>query len=326
MAEAVIFHQDDADLDSLASRTVAVVGYGNQGRSWALNLRDSGVDMAVHTRADESRERAVDDGFTVGALAEAGDADVVCVLIPDDMIPSLPLRRPDNGLTIVASGYVFAFDRWCPPGDLAMIAPRMLGPEVRRCYVEGVGFITAIGVHHDETGDAQRLTLAVAAAIGGLRQGAIEMSPRQEAVLDLAVEQLLSPALTHVNSQFVALMLDAGIPIEAVITELTLSGEIERNYRLLREEGFVAQLDHHSPTSQYGQLSRRGRFDHLDLKSTMVELLDDIESGRFADEWDAERDAGHLRLAELRDQHAGSGHAAFEAALRRRLGEGAGSD
>jgi ketol-acid reductoisomerase len=192
--------------------------------------------------------------------------------------------------------------------------------EVRRGYEEGVGFITAVGVHADRTGRALPRTLAVAKAIGGLRQGAIEMTPHQEAVLDLAVEQALSPVLTHVNGAFVAALLERGIPIEAILAELYLSGEVERNYRLLREIGFVKQLEFHSPTSQYGQLSRRGRFDHLDVLSRMRELIDDIASGRFADEWDAESRAGHPRLRELREQHAGPMMAEFEATVRRELG------
>ena len=128
---ATIFHDDDADLAVLAGASVAVVGYGNQGRSWALNLRDSGFDVQVCVRADASREQAVADGFTPGELADASDADVVCVLIPDDVIPSLPLRGRADGLTIVASGYTLAFDRFAPDGDIGMVAPRMLGPEVR---------------------------------------------------------------------------------------------------------------------------------------------------------------------------------------------------
>src|SRR5205823_163319 len=188
-AVTAIFHDEDADLAALGGSSVAVVGYGNQGRSWALNLRDSGLDVAVCVRADASRDQAIADGFTAGELADASAADVVCVLVPDDVIPSLPLRRPDDGLTILASGYTLAFDRFDPPGDVGMVAPRMLGPEVRRCYEEGIGFITAVGVHRDATGSARERTLAVAKAVGGLRQGAVELTPRQEAVLDLGVEQ-----------------------------------------------------------------------------------------------------------------------------------------
>src|SRR6201998_2793310 len=105
------------------------------------------------------------------------------------------------------------------------------------------------------------------------------MTPKQEAVLDLGVEQVLSPALTAVNNAFVQIMLEHGIPLEAIVTELVLSGEWERTYRLLREVGYAVQSEFHSPTSQYGQLTRRGRFDHLDFATTMRELADDIERG-----------------------------------------------
>jgi ketol-acid reductoisomerase len=318
-----IFHEADATLDALDGADVAVVGYGNQGRSWALNLRDSGVAVRVCVRSDPSRDAAVADGFLTDEVADASSADVVCVLVPDDVIPLLGLERPADGCTIVASGYTPAFGRFVPAGDVGMVAPRMLGPEVRRCYEEGAGFITAVGVHTDATGHALERVLAVALAIGGLREGALELTLEQEAILDLAVEQVLSPALTAVNNAFVATMLERGIPLEAVVTELVLSGEVERTYRLLREGGYAAQFGFHSPTSQYGQLSRRGRFDHLEIRPVMEQLTDDIASGRFADEWDAERDAGYPVLESLREQHAGPMVAAFEADLRTKLGPGA---
>ncbi len=315
-----IYREEHGDVSALGGAGVAIVGYGNQGRSWALNLRDSGLDVRVCVRADATREQARADGFAIGEVEDAGAAAVACILLPDDVIPRLAITRPDDGLTIVASGYALAFGGFAPAGDVGLVAPRMLGPEVRSCYLEGSGFITALGVHQDRTGRALARTLAVARAIGGLRQGAIEMTPHQEAVLDLAVEQALSPVLTHVNGAFVAALLERGIPIEAILTELYLSGEVERNYRLLREVGFVRQLAFHSPTSQYGQLSRRGTFDHLDVLSRMRELVDDIAAGRFAEEWQAESHAGHPRLAELRATHAGPAMQEFEDSIRRSLG------
>jgi ketol-acid reductoisomerase len=321
-----IYRDADADPSTLRGQTVAIVGYGNQGRSWALNLRDSGCDVRVCVRADATREQARADGFDPADVEMADAAPVVCILVPDDVIPRLPLTRCDDGLTIVASGYALAFGGFDPAGDVGLVAPRMLGPEVRSCYLEGAGFITALGVHRDRTGRALARTLAVAHAIGGLRQGAIEMTPHQEALLDLAVEQALSPALTHVNGAFVAALLERGIPIEAILTELYLSGEVERNYRLLREVGFVKQLDFHSPTSQYGQLSRRGSFDHLDVLTRMRELVEDIASGRFAAEWEAESRAGHPRLAELRQAHAGPLIQEFEESVRKSLGLRRGRD
>jgi ketol-acid reductoisomerase len=316
-----ILYEADADPNALDGQRVAVVGYGNQGRSWALNLRDSGVDVVVCVRADETREAAAADGFDTSDVADASRADVICLLVPDDVIPELPIEPRPDSLVVVASGYTLAFDRLTPPGDAGMVAPRMLGPEVRRCFEEGVGFITAVGVHSDATGTALARTLAIAKAIGGLRQGGIVLTPMQEAVLDLGVEQALSPALRRVSESFVGVMLEHGIPIEAILTELFLSGEVERTYRLVRLEGGAAQTLHHSPTSQYGQLSRVGRFDHLDLAATMRELVTHITSGEFADEWDAERAAGYPRLTELRDKALAPEILSFEEDLRLRLGE-----
>jgi ketol-acid reductoisomerase len=316
-----ILYESDADLGALAGQRVAVVGYGNQGRSWALNLRDSGVDVVVCVRADETRRTAEADGFVAQDVASASEADVICILIPDDIIPTLAITPRADALVIVASGYTLAFGRLDPACDTGMVAPRMLGPEVRRCYEEGVGFITAVGIQRDETGTARARTLAIARAIGGLRQGALQLTPMQEAVLDLAVEQAFSPAMRRVSESFVGVMLEQGIPIEAILTELVLSGEVERTYRLVRLEGGAAQTLHHSPTSQYGQLSRVGRYDHLDVTATMRELVDDITSGRFADEWDAERDAGYPRLEELRGRALAPEILEFEEDLRTKLGE-----
>ncbi len=319
-----IYYEGDADPGVLDGERVAVVGYGNQGRSWALNLRDSGCAPMVCVRRDATRELAEADGFESHEVVDANEADVICILVPDDVVPLLGIEPSrSTACVIVASGYNLAFGRLSPDCDSGMVAPRMLGPEVRRCYEEGVGFISAVGVHHDRTGRAKDRVLAVARAVGGLRQGGIELSPLQEAVLDLGVEQVLSPALTAVNNAFVQVMVEHGIPLEAIVCELVLSGEVERTYRLLREVGYAVQSEFHSPTSQYGQLSRRGRFDHLDLLTPMRSLADDIESGRFADEWDGERDAGYPLLTALKEQYAGAAVRAYEAELRTQLGPGA---
>jgi len=317
-----IYYEADGDVGAIAGEQVCVVGYGNQGRSWALNLRDSGCKPVVCVRRDATREQAVSDGFEAHDVEAASDGDIICILVPDDVVSLLPITPRDDSCVIVASGYTLAFGRLDPPGDAGMVAPRMLGPEVRLCYEEGVGFITAVGVHRDASGRARERVLAIARAIGGLRQGAIELTPMQEAVLDLGVEQVLSPALGAVNNAFVKTMLEHGIPTEAIVTELVLSGEVERTYRLMREVGYAIQSEFHSPTSQYGQLTRRGSYDDLDFLPTMRRLADDIESGRFADEWDAERDAGYPRLSELKERYAGPAVREYDAELRRRLGPG----
>ena len=316
-----ILQETDADPRALDGQHVAIVGYGNQGRCWALNLRDSGVDVGVYARADADRDVATADGFDAAQIAAASHADVLCLLVPDDVIPQLDVAPRDDALVVVASGYTLAFDRYRAACDVAMVAPRMLGPEVRQTYLEGVGFICAIGVHRDVTGSARARTLALARQLGGLAQGSIEMTPMQEALLDLAVEQALAPALRRVNLAFTQVMLEHGIPLEAIMCELFLSGEMERTYQRLRVEGYARQLEHHSPTSQYGQLSRADRFDDLDVAARMRELVDDIASGRFADEWDRERDAGYPNLNEMKAAAAGPEVAAWEAQLRATLGQ-----
>jgi len=155
-----IHYESDVDPSAIEGSSIAVVGYGNQGRSWALNLRDSGLAVQVCVRADTTRQQAEADGFAAADLAAASAADIVCLLVPDDAIPALPLQRPAGALTIVARGYTLAFDRAHFDGDIGMIAPRMLGPEVRLCYQEGIGFITALGIHSDKTGTALARTLA----------------------------------------------------------------------------------------------------------------------------------------------------------------------
>jgi ketol-acid reductoisomerase len=135
------------------------------------------------------------------------------------------------------------------------------------------------------------------------------------------VEQALSPALRHVSQSFVRVMLERGIPLEAVLTELVLSGEVERTYRLLRLDGYAAQMDHHSPVSQYGQLSRAHHYDHLDVLATMQAIVDGIADGRFADEWDDERSRGGGTFDRLKQEAVGPEIVAFEKDLRRRLGE-----
>src|SRR3954447_20327376 len=109
-----IYRDDDADPTVLDGAVVAVVGYGNQGRSWALNLRDSGLDVHVFARADNSRQQAERDGFSVGDIPEASGADILCLIVPDDAITVLPITPRADALVIVASGYAPAFNKFDP--------------------------------------------------------------------------------------------------------------------------------------------------------------------------------------------------------------------
>src|SRR2546430_9629352 len=172
-----LYYERDADLATIAGERVAVVGYGNQGRSWALNLRDSGCAPVVCVRRDDTREQAIADGFEAHDVEAANDADIICILVPDDVIALLPLAPKADSCVIVASGYTLGFGRLDPPGDSGMGAPRMLGPELRLCYEEGVGFITAAGVHRDATRRALPPALPVAKTTGRATACGIQTLP-----------------------------------------------------------------------------------------------------------------------------------------------------
>jgi ketol-acid reductoisomerase len=306
---ARIFKDADAPLDPLEGSGVAVIGYGNQGRAWAQNLRDSGLDVRVGTIGDASREAAVADGFEAHEVEEAArQADVVCLLIPDEVMGEVVAERIGPALTggnalCFASGYAVAFGEVeIPDGvDVIMVAPRMLGVGVRETYVSGEGFVAFAGVEVDATGSAWPRTLAVARGLGATRRGSLELTFHQEAVIDLFMEQAIAPALGQVWQAGAMALLEDGLPIEAVLVEFVLSGEVERTYRALREIGYAKQAELHSQTSQYGTLSRRDKFADLDVLSRMRDVVREIGGGDFAKEWAEERAAGYPKFKALKE-------------------------
>jgi len=309
-----VYHDADADLGELMGLRVAVLGYGNQGRSQALNLRDSGVDLLVGAPEDGSRARAAGDGFAPVSLAEAAErGDWLLLLLPDEELPELfeadirPRVAAGNGL-VFASGYAVAFGSIpVPEGvDVVLLAPRLFGPGVRERFEQGVGFPSFVGVHRDVSGRAWPRLLALAKAIGSTRAGCLELSFRDEAALDLFNEQGFGPAFGHVLVSALQTLVEAGFPPETALLELLHSGEFEYALERMRREGVMEQMEHHSHTSQYGSMTRAIRFLDLDLRSRMAAILADIQSGQFAEEWRAERAAGlpnYEKLRAARKQH-----------------------
>jgi ketol-acid reductoisomerase len=310
-----IYYDADADPRVLDGCTVAVAGYGNQGRSQALNLRDSGVSVIIGNIDDDYRKQALADGFEVVAIADACvHAEIVLLLLPDEIMPEVyaaDIRdhlEPGN-LLCFASGYNIAFDLIAPSAeiDVVLIAPRMIGPGVRDTYLSGEGFPSFVGVHHDATGQAKPRMLALAHAMGSTRAGCITMSMHDEATLDLFTEQAFGPAFGNVLLAAVETLVGAGYPPEAVLLELILSGEFEYTFAKIREVGMLEQMEYHSHTSQYGSLTRGARFAELfgAMQSKMTEVLGEIRSGAFAAEWSGDRE-NKMKvledLKELRDQ------------------------
>jgi len=310
---AEIYHDRDADLACIQGQTIAVIGYGNQGRAQALNLRDSGLQVVVGVRSDETRSQAMEDGFEVLSIREAADQGrILMILIPDEVMPEvfareiLPVMSAGKALCF-ASGYTVAFGAVVPPDDVdvIMVAPRMIGAGVRQRYEEGQGFPSFVGVHQDVTGRALETTLAIAKGIGSTRSGALKLTFAQEAELDLFTEQGFGPAFGQVLLTALQTLIDAGYPVEAVMMEIILSGEFAYSMDKIRELGFFKQMELHSNTSQYGSLTRSIRFLELfansGLADSMKAVIEEIRSGNFAKEWEAEQKGGLSQFNQLRE-------------------------
>ena len=292
------FGEADGDISELKGRTIAIIGYGNQGRAQALNLRDSGVErLIVASLQDDSWTQAEADGFSPRATAEAArDADILFLLIPDEDLPAawesqIAPHLQANDAIVVASGYNLAFDEVKPPPhvDVVMLAPRMIGRQMRQIYERGEGFYSYVSVEQDASGRAWPLVLALAKGIGTLRLGAFELSARDETMLDLFAEQGFGALLGSLFYLMLDVGVQAGLPPEAMVLDLYLSGEMTETFQAMAELGFVKQARLHSPTSQYGGMMRSMALDREPMRRHLEMVMEELKSGAFARQWAAER-------------------------------------
>lgn len=292
--EKYLYFEDDADLDVIKDKKIAMIGYGNQGRAQALNLRDSGMDVIVGNRSDAYRGKAVGDGFDVYNIPEAvKKGDIIFMLTPDETMPGLfkkdiePNLRKGSCINF-ASGYNIAFDLIIPPEDIdvIMIAPRMIGVGVRETYLNREGYYSFIKAHQDASGQAKQTLLALAKAVGTLKKGAVEVTMKQEAILDLFNEQAFGPAFGRVLLDSISVLIKNGLPPEAVLIEMYMSGEMSYTYQKMAQIGLVKQTNFHSHTSQYGAMSRGVRYLGLGLQEKFQRTFDEISSGKFTREWE----------------------------------------
>jgi ketol-acid reductoisomerase len=311
----------DADLGVLADRRIAVIGYGNQGRAQALNLRDGGFDVRVGTIDDPYRATALADGMEILEIPDAvADADVVLMLVPDEVQAEVyeqavaPSLAPGSTL-VWASGFAIAFGLVDPPPDhdVVMVAPRQIGDEVRRSFADGRGHSCFLAVHNDASGGAMQTALAIACAIGGTRAGALASTFLEEAVLDLYVEQVLAPrALEALFHSFEALVA-AGFDPEVVQLELYGSGEAITISRYRATEGVIATLGHESPTARYGTLSTLQPLLSANDRSVYERGIEEILSGSFARRWSGSGPRASRMIEDLLDQIRGHPMLAAEA-------------
>jgi ketol-acid reductoisomerase len=307
---ATVYYDADADVSLIQGRKVAVIGYGSQGHAHALNLRDSGVDVRVGLRdGSSSKAKAEGEGLRVLSVADASaEADVIMILLPDteqkrvydaDIAPNLSA----GDAIAFAHGFNIRFGRITPPAgvDVIMIAPKGPGHLVRRTYVEGGGVPALIAVAQDATGKAKELALSYAAAIGGARAGVLETTFAEETETDLFGEQVvLCGGLTSLVQAGFETLVEAGYQPEMAYFECL--HEVKLIVDLMYEEGIAGMRYSISDTAEYGDVTRGPRIITSATRDEMKKILGEITSGKFAEEWVAESEAGRARFNALREE------------------------
>jgi ketol-acid reductoisomerase len=308
-----MFYDDDADLDLLNGKTVAIIGYGSQGHAHALNLKDSGVDVVVGLRPDSaSVDKARAHGLEVLEPADAASrGDVIMMLVPDELHDDVWESGIKDGiapgnLLLFGHGFSIHYDQVVPPPDVdvALVAPKGPGHLVRRQFTEGSGVPGLIGVHQNATGNALALALAYAKGIGCTRGGVIETTFKDETETDLFGEQaVLCGGVTELVRAGYETLVDAGYDPRLAYFECL--HELKLIVDLMYEKGIAGMRYSISNTAEYGDLTRGKRVIGPESRQAMKQLLDEIQSGDFAREWIAENRAGQENFKRMREAQAG---------------------
>ncbi len=320
-----VFYDRDADINLIKSKKVAVIGYGSQGHAHAMNMRDSGVENVVVALrpGSGSAAKAEAAGFKVMGNAEAAAwADVVMVLAPDEVQSDLYENElKDNlkeGAAIAfAHGLAIHFNLVVPRADLDvfMVAPKGPGHTVRAEFERGAGVPCLLAVEQDATGGGHEIGLSYAAAIGGGRAGIIETTFREECETDLFGEQaVLCGGLTSLIQAAYETLVDAGYAPEMAYFECV--HEVKLIVDLIYEGGIANMRYSVSNTAEYGDYTRGPRVIDDYVKDRMAEVLDDIQSGRFAREWMLENKVNQASFRAMRRRNAEHGLEAVGERLR----------
>jgi ketol-acid reductoisomerase len=298
---ARIYYDEDADLTVLDGKRIGFVGYGNQGRAQALNMRDSGIkDILIGTARDASFDRALEDGFQTMDIKEMiSRVDIIFMVIPDEIMPRIyeeqiaPHLTPGSVLNF-SSGYNITFRQIIPPPDVdvILVAPRMIGDGVRNLFLNGEGYMAFVGIEQDATGKSKQTALALAKAIGATKCGSIEVTFRDETMMDLLAEQAIWPMIISIITEAFSFEVEKGHPAEASLLEKYICKEPAYMFEKMAEYGLYGQMPFHSHTSQYGQYSRAEALDKSFIRKTLENAYAQLENGVFAWEWKAEQEKG----------------------------------
>jgi len=307
-----VYRDEDADPALIRGRRVAVIGYGNQGRAHVLNLRDSGVSVTVALPpSSETRARAAEDGFDVMTAAEAAqDADLAVMLAADEDQARIyseeiaPNLREGAALSFAHGLNIhFGLIEPRPDLDVFLVAPKGPGTALRADFLKGSGLIALFAVARDASGQAERLALSYAAAIGSGRVGILRTSFAEECEADLFNEQAVLwgaiPELIHAGFET---LVEAGFSPEIAYFECLT--EVKLIADLIYERGIAGMREAISNTAEFGALKGGTRIVTSDTRTEMRRILREVKSGAFVKDLIADADAGYPRLSRSRTEAA----------------------
>ncbi|MBX3008868.1 MAG: ketol-acid reductoisomerase [Melioribacteraceae bacterium] len=303
-----VYYNDDANLELLKSKKIAVLGFGSQGHAHALNLKDNGMNICVGLReGSQNWKKAEENGLTVKTVATASDwADVIMILLPDQTQKSVydkeiaPHLKPGDTVAF-GHGFNIHYKQIVPPSDVnvMMIAPKSPGHLVRRTFVEGSGVPCLIAIHQDPSGNTKDIALAWSKGIGGTHAGVIETNFKDETETDLFGEQavLCGGSAELIKAGFETLV-EAGYPAELAYFECM--HELKLIVDLYYDGGLSRMNFSVSDTAEYGGMTRGPRVIKDAAKQEMKKILEEVQNGKFAQEWLNECNTGGTNFEKLR--------------------------
>ncbi len=307
---AKIYYDKDADLNVLKSKKVGIIGYGSQGRAHALNLRDSGLDVIVsELEGTPNYEKAVKDNFKpVDTATLVKECDVFMMLVQDNVQPSVyrnfiePNLKEGQAMGF-AHGFSIHFNQIVPPEsiDVYMVAPKGPGDLVREQFEQDQGVPCLVAVYQNPTGNALKIALAYAKALGGTRCGVVETTFKEETETDLFGEQaVLCGGVTQLIKYAFETLVEAGYQPELAYYETC--HELKLIVDLIIERGIQGMREVISDTAEYGDMTRGPRVVSEVVKEEMRKILKEIQTGEFAREWILENQVGRPVYKALKRQ------------------------
>jgi len=302
-----VYYDADVSLDNLKDKTIAVIGYGIQGRAQTQNMRDSGLNVILGLRPEGSSwSRAKNDGFKVYPISEAAEkGDIIHILIPDPAQPTVYKNHiaphMEKGKTLgFAHGFNIHFKQITPPNhvNVIMLAPKGPGHMVRKTYLNGFGVPALIAVHQNPSGKAKENALAMAKAVGCTRAGVLETTFRDETESDLIGEQtVLVGGLMELIKKGFEVLVEAGYQPELAYFEACNEAKLIMD--LVYQSGLTGMLKRVSDTAKYGGLAVGPKIIDDRVKDNMRKAVKLVQNGKFAEEWIKEGKEGFKTLNAL---------------------------